>query len=74
MPVRNQVEVSYATLELNPIENPTHGMFIKWRNATKKSYQQYHDVLGCNVGTFIGSKFGCTMVFEFSDHADPLKV
>ena len=40
MPVRNQAEVSYATLELNPIENPTHGMFIKWRNTTKKSYQQ----------------------------------
>ena len=36
MPVRNQAEVSYATLELNPIENPTHGMFIKWRNTTKK--------------------------------------
>ena len=37
MPVRNQAEVSYATLELNPIENPTHGMFIEWRNTTKKS-------------------------------------
>ena len=35
MPVRNQAEVSYATLELNPIENPTHGMFM-WRNTAKK--------------------------------------
>ena len=41
MPVRNQAEVSYATLELNPIENPTHGMFLKLRNTTKKkSYQR----------------------------------
>ena len=38
MPVRNQAEVSYATLELNPIENPTHGMFIEWRNTTKKYF------------------------------------
>ena len=38
MPVRNQAEVSYATLELNPIENPTHGMFIEWRNTTRNLF------------------------------------
>ena len=37
MPVRNQAEVSYATLELNPIENPIQGIFIEWRSNTTKS-------------------------------------
>ena len=37
MPVRNQAEVSYATLELNPIENPTHGMFIRCSRVMAKN-------------------------------------
>jgi len=48
MPVRNQAEVSYATLELNPIENPTHD---HQSGETNNNHETINEASGSGTGT-----------------------
>ena len=55
MPVRNQAEVSYATLELNPIENT-----IETHSEKNNNHEAINEASGTTVnsGTNDGTNFG----------------